>query len=222
LLRNFQLSDDIAFRFTDKSWGESPLTAKKYVERINGNNNNDELVNMFMDYETFGEHKKKESGIFKFLKSFPSAVFNNSQFNFMTPSEITENYQPVSTINTAHPISWADEERDLTAWLGNELQNEAFNKLYELSGKIGECTDINLLKDWQYLQTSDHFYYMCTKFFSDGDVHAYFSPYETPYDAFLNYMNVLNDFTLRLNNSIASKQKIISIKKKKELEYEVV
>ncbi|NQU55549.1 MAG: polysaccharide deacetylase family protein [Bacteroidetes bacterium] len=222
MTRNFQLSDDIAFRFSDKGWSEWPLSAKKYVSWINCNNTKDELVNLFMNYEIFGEHQKKETGIFKFLQSFPSAVFNNSQFNFMTPSDVAENYQPVAILNAPQPISWVDQERNLTAWLGNELQNEAFSKLYELSGKINLCSNKDLLKDWQYLQVSDHFYYMCTKFFSDGDVHSYFNPYETPYDAFLNYMNVLNDFTLRLEKSVAPKQKIISIRKKKELEYEVV
>jgi alpha-amylase len=222
LLRNFQLSDDIAFRFSDKGWGKLPLTAKKYVAQINRKSQNDEIVNLFMDYETFGEHLNKDTGIFNFLKSFPSAAFENSSFNFMTPSEAIENHKPVARLNVPHPISWADKEKDLSAWLGNELQNEAYSKLYELSGKITRCKDHNLVKDWHYLQTSDHFYYMCTKFFSDGDVHAYFNPYESPYDAFLNYMNVLNDFTLRLENSIAPKQKITSIRKKKELEYEAV
>lgn len=222
MLRNFQLSDDIAFRFSDKGSGKLPLSAKDYVRQINRKSQNDEIVNLFMDYETFGEHLNKATGIFKFLKSFPSAVFTNSSFNFMTPSEAIKNHQPVAWFNVPDPISWADKDKNLSAWLGNELQDEAFGKLYELSEKIGQCTDENLLKDWHYLQTSDHFYYMCTKSFSDGDVHAYFNPYETPYDAFLNYMNVLSDFTLRLEKSIAPKQKIISIRKKKELEYEAV
>lgn len=220
LLRNFQFSDDIAFRFSDKNWIGWPLTAKKFVSRLTLNN--DELINLFMDYETFGEHQKAEDGILKFLKLFPTLALKSSQFSFMTPCEVVENYQPVAILNVPQPISWADQERDLSAWLGNELQKEAFNKLYELSGKIGRSTDGNLLKDWQYLQISDHFYYMCTKFFTDGDVHAYFNPYETPYDAFINYMNVLNDFSLRLEKSIAPKQKIISIRKKKELKYEAV
>lgn len=222
LLRNYQLSDDIAFRFTDKGWGEDPLTAKTYITRINRNTNNDELVNIFMDYETFGEHKKKETGIFDFLESLPSAVFSNTHSNFLTPSEILEKYQPVSTLNVPHPISWADQERDLSAWLGNELQKEAFNKLYELSEKISKCTDLRFFKDWQYLQTSDHFYYMCTKHFPDGEVHAWFNPYDTPYDAFLNYMNVLNDFGLRLDKSLKPNQKHPLFSKKRKLEYEVV
>lgn len=207
LLRNFELSDDIAFRFSDKSWKEWPLTVKKYIARIIKKNNKAELVNLFMDYETFGEHLKKESGIFKFLKLFPSTVFTDSPFNFMTPSEVVENHQPFAIIHIPHPISWADQEKDLTAWLGNELQNEAFNKLYDLTGKVAQCTDTKFLKDWHYLQTSDHFYYMCTKFFSDGEVHSYFNPYKTPYDAFINYMNVLNDFTIRLNNAVAQNRK---------------
>jgi len=208
LLRNFQLSDDIAFRFSDKNWKEWPLTAKKYISRIKQiSNNNDELVNLFMDYETFGEHQSRATGILQFLQLFLLSVLNNSQFNFLTPSEIVENYQPVSYINVPQPISWADAERDLSAWLGNELQIEAYNKLYGLSKKIENCTDQDLLTDWEYLQVSDHFYYMSTKFFTDGAVHSYFSPYETPYDAFINYMNVLNDFTIRLNKSIMTKQK---------------
>lgn len=222
LLRNFQLSDDIAFRYSDQCWGKLPLSAKKYVARINQKCRKDEIVNLFMDYETFGEHLDKTTGIFNFLKSFPSAVFTNSTFNFVTPSEAVKNHQPVAFIDVPHPISWADKEKDLSAWLGNELQNEAFSKLYELSEKIDQCKDEKLLKDWHYLQTSDHFYYMCTKRYSDGDVHTYFNPYETPYDAFLNYMNVLNDFTLRLENSFAPKQTINSTKKRKEFELVVV
>jgi len=124
----------------------------------------------------------------------------------MTPSDVVELYQPISTINVPYPISWADEERDLTAWLGNELQQEAFEKLYELSGMISRCTDPVLLKDWQYLQTSDHFYYMSTKYYSDGDIHAYFNPYDSPYEAFMNYMNVLNDFTIHLKRTGNLKQ----------------
>jgi len=218
LLRNYQLSDDITFRFSDKNWKEWPLTAKKYFARIKQiSDDSDELVNLFMDYETFGEHQSKETGILQFLQLFPLSILNNSQFNFLTPFEIVENYQPVSFINVPQPISWADAERDLSAWLGNELQNEAFVKLYELSDKIKRCTNVDLLRDWQYLQISDHFYYMSTKFLSDGKVHSYFNPYETPYDAFINYMNVLNDFTIRLNESVAPKQKIISIEKSKKI-----
>ncbi len=198
LLRNFVLSDDIAFRFSNKNWNSWPLTADKYASWINKLAPKNELVNIFLDYETFGEHNWKESGIFDFLYHMPGAILKKSPFKFMTPSEIADTLQPVSAISIPSPISWADEERDITAWLGNELQIAALDKLYSLAGKVNKCTDDLIRKDWEYLQSSDHFYYMATKFFSDGAVHAYFNPYATPYDAFMNYMNVLSDFELRL------------------------
>ena len=202
LLKNYKLSDDIAFRFGNKTWNEWPLTASKYADWIVNMDEREEVLNLFMDYETFGEHQSKETGIFQFLEHFPDEVLKNKGLSFSTPTEVVQKLQPVATVSVAHPISWADEERDLTAWLGNEMQQEAFNKIYYLLPKIKHCTDPKILKDWNYLQCSDHFYYMCTKFFSDGDVHAYFNPYETPYEAFINYMNVLSDFSLRLNASV--------------------
>lgn len=156
------------------------------------------VVNLFMDYETFGEHQWAETGIFDFMRHLPEAIFSQSNFTFSTPSEVVAALSPVSHIHVPTPISWADEERDLTAWLGNDMQDEAFDRLYELEKKIRKIKDPELLRDWGYLQTSDHFYYICTKFFSDGSVHEYFSPYDTPYDAFINYMNVLSDFILRV------------------------
>nr|WP_321453460.1 glycoside hydrolase family 57 protein [uncultured Carboxylicivirga sp.] len=202
LLKNFVLSDDIAFRFGNKGWCEWPLTTKKYVNWINKLDPKEEIINLFMDYETFGEHQWKETGIFEFLEDLPKEIIKSKSLQFVTPSEAIEKLQPVSAVHVPQPISWADEERDLTAWLGNEMQQEAFEKLYSLLPKINQCEDVKLLKDWQYLQVSDHFYYMSTKFFSDGEVHAYFNPYETPYEAFINYMNVLSDFTLRLNAEV--------------------
>ncbi len=202
LLRNFVLSDDIAFRFSNRSWNAWPLTADKYASWLNTLAPKSELVNIFIDYETFGEHNRKESGIFDFLEHVPGAILKKTPFRFMTPSEVSDTLQPVSAINIPSPISWADEERDITAWLGNELQSAALGKLYDLSDKVKECNDKQLYKDWEYLQSSDHFYYMATKFFSDGAVHAYFNPYETPYDAFMNYMNVLSDFEIRLNRCL--------------------
>jgi alpha-amylase len=199
LLRNFVLSDDIAFRFSNKQWSAWPLTADKYASWLNKLAPKSELLNIFLDYETFGEHNWKETGIFDFLNHLPGAVLKKTPFKFMTPSEVADTLQPVSAISVPSPISWADEERDITAWLGNELQAAAFDKLYELSGKVIKCNDPQINKDWEYLQSSDHFYYMATKFFSDGAVHAYFNPYETPYDAFMNYMNVLSDFEIRVN-----------------------
>ncbi len=202
LLKNFTLSDDIAFRFSNKGWHEYPLTTEKFVGWLNKLDKKEETVNLFMDYETFGEHQWAETGIFEFLKNLPDTVFRYSKYSFSTPSEVARNLQPVSAINVTYPISWADEERDLTAWLGNEMQQEAFNKLYELSSKIRKANDPRLEKDWNYLQISDHFYYMCTKFFSDGAVHSYFNPYHSPYDAFINYMNILNDFIIRVDTAV--------------------
>lgn len=202
LLKNFELSDDIAFRFSDRGWSEYPLTAEKFTGWLNQIGKKEDTVNLFMDYETFGEHQWAETGIFDFLKALPGAVLKNSDFIFSTPSEIAGRLQVVSSIQVPYPISWADEERDVTAWLGNELQEEAFKTLYDLSDKIRQVDDPVLRKDWDYLQVSDHLYYMCTKFFSDGAVHSYFNPYNSPYDAFINYMNVLTDFTLRVNAAV--------------------
>jgi alpha-amylase len=198
LLRNFVLSDDIAFRFSNRNWNSWPLTADKYASWINKLAPKSELINIFLDYETFGEHNWKETGIFDFLSHMPGAILKKTPFKFMTPTEISETLQPISAISISSPISWADEERDITAWLGNEMQVAALDKLYSLAGKVNKCEDDLIKKDWEYLQSSDHFYYMATKFFSDGAVHAYFNPYETPYDAFMNYMNVLSDFEIRL------------------------
>jgi alpha-amylase len=198
LLRNFTLSDDIAFRFSNRDWNSWPLTADKYASWISKLGTRRDLINIFMDYETFGEHNWKESGIFDFLAHLPAAILKKTPFKFMTPSEIAGALQPVSAISVPTPISWADEERDLTAWHGNELQVAALDKLYSLADKVNRCDDPHIRKDWDYLQASDHFYYMATKFFSDGAVHAYFNPYETPYDAFMNYMNVLSDFEIRV------------------------
>jgi alpha-amylase len=198
LLRNFVLSDDIAFRFSNRDWNAWPLTADKYASWINKLAPKSELLNIFLDYETFGEHNWKETGIFDFLYHMPGSILKKTPFRFMTPTEIAETLQPVSAISIPSAISWADEERDLTAWLGNELQVAALDKLYSMAGKVNKCMDMQIKRDWEYLQSSDHFYYMATKFFSDGAVHAYFNPYETPYDAFMNYMNVLSDFEIRL------------------------
>jgi len=206
LLKNFVLSDDVAFRFSNQSWEKWPLTAEKYVNWLNHISPQDEVVNLFMDYETFGEHQWESTGIFEFLKKLPEQVFDHSDFRFLTPSEVADTFQPVSPIHVKYPISWADEERDLTAWLGNEMQNEAFNRLYELEESVHKIADPKIRHAWNLLQTSDHFYYQCTKWFSDGEVHKYFNPYESPYDAFINYMNVLSDFKLEVEKSLAQAQ----------------
>lgn len=201
LLKNFRMSDDIAFRFSQQSWPEWPLTTEKWVNWLNAVPQNEEVVNLFMDYETFGEHQWPETGIFEFLRHLPGRIFGHSDFEFLTPSQVAEKHNPIAPIHVPYPISWADEERDLTAWLGNELQDEAFGSLYALENVMKNCQDQVLIRDWKYLQTSDHFYYMCTKFFADGDVHKYFNPYNTPYDAFINFMNALSDFKLRIESN---------------------
>ncbi len=203
LLKNSTLSDDIAFRFSDKNWENWPLTADKYLEWMKAGVGNEDIINLFMDYETFGEHQKAQSGIFEFMKHLPEAVLKDGTFEFVTPAQATKKHKPVAELEVPDAISWADEERDLSAWLGNELQNEAIKKLYDLAENLAKLNDDDFWFDFGRLQQSDHFYYMCTKFFSDGAVHKYFNPYDTPYEAFINYMNVLSDFILRVNDAIS-------------------
>jgi alpha-amylase len=229
LLRNFRMSDDVAFRFSNKGWSEYPLTAEKFAVWLKKLDKKEETVNLFIDYETFGEHQWMESGIFEFLKALPKAVYKSTNFIFSTPSEIAAALLPISTISVPYPISWADEERDLTAWLGNELQVDAFNRLYSITDKVSRCMDEKIQKDWRYLQSSDHFYYMSTKFFTAGATQAYYNPYETPYDAYINYMNVLSDFIIRVNSiapdssndqDIAGLTRVINEKDELILKYE--
>lgn len=206
LLRNFMLSDDIAFRFSNRNWDQWPLTAEKFVTWLKNKNRKEDIINIFIEYETFGEHHSAESGIFDFFRALPRAAFKHKEFNFLTPSEAVSRLQPVDAIHVPYPASWADEEKDLSAWLGNDMQNEAFSKLNELRSLVRKTTDHIILTDWHYLQVSDHLYYMSTKVFSDGEVHKHYNPYESPYDAFINYMNVLSDFTRRLNKLVGSKE----------------
>jgi alpha-amylase len=199
LMKNYKLSDDIAFRFGDKNWSEWPLTADKFAHWLGAAGDNAQSFNLFMDYETFGEHQWEDSGIFDFLKALPEAWINTRENRtFMTLSEAIDTFEPVGEIDIPHTITWADTERDLTAWLGNTMQQQAITALYGLEHAITTCGDWALIEDWRKLQTSDHFYYMCTKWFSDGDVHAYFSPYKTPYEAFTNFMNAWHDIKFRL------------------------
>ena len=204
LLRNSGLSDDIAFRFSNQGWDMWPLTADKYLAWVKESAKDDEIVNLFMDYETFGEHQSSASGIFDFMKALPEAVLADGTFSFVTPTEATKKHKPVADLDVPDAISWADEERDVTAWLGNELQQEDFKKIYAMTEKLSIVGDPELWEDFGHLQESDHFYYMCTKFFSDGEVHKYFNPYDTPYEAFINYMNVLSDFQIRLDEKRAA------------------
>ena len=203
LLRNYKLSDDIAFRFSNQGWSEYPLTAEKYAQWLADQNG--EVINLFMDYETFGEHQKASTGILDFMKALPAAVFAKGGLEFETVSRAAHKYQPVSVLHCPHAMSWADEERDVTAWLGNELQNEAFSKLYAQKEKVFALNDSDFYFVWSFLQTSDHFYYMATKWLSDGDVHSYFNPYGSSYEAFINYMNVLSDFIIEVDKALEAK-----------------
>lgn len=199
LLKNYKLSDDIAFRFSSKEWECFPLTAPTFASWVNKVNGNGHVVNLFMDYETFGEHQWADTGIFNFLNALPSEILKHPDNGFMTPSEVVKKFDPMDELDIPNYISWADVERDLSAWLSNDMQHEAINKLYQLEDKVLKTKDAKLIEDWRKLQTSDHFYYMCTKWFQDGDVHKYFNPYQSPYDAFISYMNVLKDMRLRID-----------------------
>ncbi len=198
IMKNYKLSDDVAFRFYDKSWKEWPLTSEKYVHWLNTIPDEEEVVNLFMDYETFGEHQWEHSGIFEFLRHFPGEFLEHSNNEFVTITESAEKFESKDFIDIPQILTWADTERDLTAWTGNDMQKQAIGAVYDLKQPILESNDPKLIDDWRKLQTSDHFYYMCTKWFNDGDVHAYFSPYDSPYDAFIHYTNVLHDIRFRL------------------------
>jgi len=197
LLKNYRLSDDIAFRFSNRGWEEWPLTAEKYAKWVNQVNGNGYTVNLFMDYETFGEHQWAETGIFDFLRHMPGEIMKYRDNNFKKPSEIIAAYPASGEFDVPQTISWADTERDLSAWLGNAMQANAQHELYQLEADVKAAGDPELLSDWRKLQTSDHFYYMCTKYFADGDVHKYFNPYESPYDSYINYMNVMDNLRSR-------------------------
>lgn len=198
LMKNYKLSDDLAFRFSDKNWAQWPLTADTYTEWLRVSAEDSPLVNLFMDYETFGEHQWADTGIFTFFEHFVAKWLDNPENMFHTATEAIDAYDAVDEIDMHSTVTWADSERDLTAWLGNSMQQEALRHLYVLGDDIIRSGDATLITDWRKLQTSDHVYYMCTKWFSDGDVHAYFSPYDSPYDAFLYFMNALRDVRYRL------------------------
>lgn len=197
LLKNYKLSDDMAFRFSDRGWKEWPLTMEKYAHWLDAAHGQP-LMNLFMDYETFGEHQWADTGIFDFLRRLPDEWLKLPDHTFMTVTEAASAFEPQDFIDAPRTITWADTERDLTAWLGNRMQQEAMQYIYALEPQIMATGDVDLISDWRRLQTSDHAYYMCTKWFNDGDVHAYFSPYDSPYDAFLYYMNALRDLRFRL------------------------
>ncbi len=201
MLKNYRLSDDIAFRFSEKSWAEYPLLAPKFAQWVHAVNGNGNVVNLFMDYETFGEHQWEDKGIFEFLRHVPFEILKHPDNNFITPSEAVQKFPAVGELDVHTVVSWADVERDVSAWTGNKMQEQALKEIYLLESAVGRSNSPEILEQWRKLQTSDHFYYMCTKWFADGDVHKYFNPYDSPYEAFITYMNVLNDFKIKLQNN---------------------
>ncbi|MBQ3468287.1 glycoside hydrolase family 57 protein [Candidatus Saccharibacteria bacterium] len=203
LLKNYRLSDDIAFRFSDRTWTEWPLTVEKYMDWVDMDCLRGPLINLFMDFETFGEHQWAETGIFQFFEMFVRkwlAVYDN---HFVTVSEACDLMPVADEISMPETVTWADTERDLSAWMHNEMQQEALRDLYEMRTRVIESGDERLIEDFRRLSTSDHAYYMCTKYWNDGDVHAYFSAYDSPFDAFMYYMNVLRDMEWRLSRKRA-------------------
>lgn len=211
LLKNYRLSDDIAFRFSNKGWAGYPLTAEKFAHWVAENTG--ETINLFMDYETFGEHQWEDTGIFDFLMHLPSELLKR-RVGFRTPSETIKDIEARGVMDMHEPVSWADMERDLSAWLGNEIQEAALKEIYNIEHhlrtiepKLRQNHKTELFDIWRKLQTSDQFYYMCTKYWSDGDVHKYFSPYESPYDAYITFMNTLQDFSIRLQSYQLQKRK---------------
>lgn len=198
LLKNYKLSDDIAFRFSQKSWPEWPLTVPKFASWVHQIAGNGDVINLFMDYETFGEHQWADTGIFKFMEKLPDAILEHPDFDFAWPSEAIQRYPALARIDIPDSISWADTERDLSAWLGNSLQDSSIAWIYRLEQKVKASGNPHLINQWRKLQTSDHFYYMCTKFWSDGDVHKYFSIYDSPHDSYVIMSNILTDLEIRL------------------------
>jgi len=219
LLKNYKLSDDIAFRFSSRSWSEWPLTSEKFSQWVGEINGNGNLVNLFMDYETFGEHQWEDTGIFDFMRALPGEILKHPDNEFLTPAEAAKKYESVGEFDAHNFVSWADVERDLSAWRSNTMQKEALEGIYAIEADVFASGDAKIISDWRRLQTSDHFYYMCTKWFADGDVHKYFNPYETPYEAFIAYNNVLHDIRMRIerrkSGRVSSKKKTAVVKKKK-------
>ncbi|WP_161597527.1 glycoside hydrolase family 57 protein [Fluviispira multicolorata] len=206
LPKSYKLSDDLAFRFSNQSWESWPLTTEKYhswfEKLLDGNH---EFVGLFMDYETFGEHQWADTGIFEFLDRFISNMTYDKRFEFLTVSEAANKFTARAPMDVNRPLSWADTERDISAWLGNRIQEDAFEKVYQLKKQIRYLNDESLTKEWRKLLTSDHFYYMCIKWSNDGDVHKYFSPFDSPYEAYLDYVNILEDFEMKCAEKVRLK-----------------
>ncbi len=211
LLKNYRLSDDIAFRFGNRGWKSWPLTAETYANWVHTHHGNGETINLFMDFETFGEHQWADTGIFDFLRALPEALLRHGDTTFRTPTETVMALSAVGEIDVPHVLTWADTDRDLTAWTGNDIQKDALRNIYGMEKDVIEANNPALTETWRKLQTSDHFYYMCTKWFNDGDVHAYFSPYESPYDAYIAFMNAFRDLQLRVIEVLRAKREIARV-----------
>ena len=207
LTKNYRLSDDIAFRFPDKSWNEWPLTVDKYLRWLNTACTQGPIVNLFMDFETFGENVWKDTGIFEFFEDLIHRWNNNADCNFMTVSEACDSSEPGDSVSMPWTVTWADTERDLSAWLGNSMQHEALKAIYDLKPGVLASNDEDLITDWRRLLTSDHLYYMSTKHLNDGGVHQYFSPYDSPFDAFLYFMNAVRDVRGRVEAYLPKSEK---------------
>jgi alpha-amylase len=221
LLKNYKLSDDLAFRFGNKEWASYPLTAETYAQWIHAHHGDGNTINLFMDYETFGEHQWEDTGIFNFIKALPEILMRHPDTTFKTPSETIQSYDSVGEIDVPNVLTWADTDRDLTAWTGNDIQKDAIRAIYALEKDILFIDDKEILETWRKLQTSDHFYYMCTKWSNDGDVHAYFSPYQSPYDAYVAFMNALSDLQLRVQHAVAAKKTALEVMSVVEEEIEL-
>lgn len=202
LLKNYRLSDDIAFRFSNRAWSEWPLTVPKYQNWLDHACLNGNLINLFMDFETFGEHQWADTGIFDFIDGLINSWLAVYENKFLTVSEAAEIENPKAEISMPYTVTWADTERDLSAWASNAMQDSAETALYHLRDAVLATKDENLIADWRRLTTSDHPYAMCTKYWNDGDVHAYFSAYASPYEAFMYFMNVLRDIKFRAETAL--------------------
>jgi alpha-amylase len=206
LLKNYKLSDDVAFRFGNRAWENYPLHADTYANWIHAHHGDGQTINLFMDYESFGEHQWEDTGIFEFLRHLPETVMRHPDTSFKTATETVETYDPIGEYDVPDVLTWADTDRDLTAWVGNDIQQDAIAATYRLETDVMRTEKPELIETWRKLQTSDHFYYMCTKWAADGDVHAYFSPYQSPYDAYIAFMNALSDLQLRVQHAVAAQE----------------